>query len=263
MFSGLRHVFLDMDDTIYHGSTLFPTTPPFLDYLKRHGIGHTFLSNNSSYSTVEYVARLQGLGIAARPEEFYISTDYAIDWLSKQYPAPRRIFLLGMASIRSTFEAAGFAIDEARPEIVVIAFDRSLTYEKLCRAAWHLRCGVPGIATHPDCFCPTDQPTWLPDCGSITRCLETATGITVRVLGKPDPDMLRLAAEQHGLRPGQTLMVGDRLGTDIRMGRDAGAHTAWIIAPDSEWGDCSGIVPECRIQNLGELQQHMEKELGK
>lgn len=263
MFAGLKHVFLDMDGTIYRGTTLFPTTTPFLNCLKRYGIGYTFLSNNSSYSTVEYVIRLQRLGIAARPEEFYTSTDYAIDWLKLRNPAPQRIFLLGMASIRSMFEAADFIIDEANPEVVIVAFDRSLTYEKLCRAAWHLHCGVPGVATHPDCFCPTDQATRLPDCGSITRCLEAAAGVTLQVLGKPDPGMLRLAAARRGVRPEQTLMVGDRLGTDIRLGRNAGAHTAWIAATESEWEDCSGVIPDCRIQNLGELQQLLEEELGK
>ena len=76
----VRQVFLDMDDTIYRGTTLFPTTLPFLDFLKRRGIGRTFLSNNSSYGKPEYVTRLCAMGIECSEDDFYISTDYTIDF---------------------------------------------------------------------------------------------------------------------------------------------------------------------------------------
>lgn len=81
---------------------------------------------------------------------------------------------------------------------MIVGFDSLLTYETLCRAAWFLRKGVPGFATHPDAYCPTDRSTWLVDCGAITACLECATGKKLRVLGKPDPGMLREAANRRG-----------------------------------------------------------------
>lgn len=159
--SDIRQVFLDMDGTIYRGSTLFPTTLPFLRYLKERGVGYAFLSNNSSFSTAEYVEKLRRMGIETGPENFYTSTGYTIDHLKKFHPEIRRLFLLGMACIAPEFEAAGFELDDRDPQAVVVAFDRTLTYEKLCRAAWFLRCGVPGFATHPDVFCPTDnRPGW-------------------------------------------------------------------------------------------------------
>ena len=196
----VRHIFLDMDGTIYHGGRLYPTTLPFLRFLAEREIGHTFLSNNSSCSTKQYGEKLHAMGIDASPEEFYISTDYTIDFLKRNHPEIRRIFLLGMACIRPAFEAAGFQLDESAPEAVIVAFDRELVYERLCRAAWFLKQGIPGFATHPDPFCPTDQPTWLPDCGALTACLETATGVRLKVLGKPDPGMLRAAAARRHVR---------------------------------------------------------------
>ena len=253
--SRVRQVFLDMDGTIYKGNHLFPTTVPFLDFLRERGIAWTFLSNNSSYSAAEYASKLKRLGIAAEPEDFYTSTEYAIDYLRHHHPEIRKIFLLGMASIVPAFREAGFAPDDAEPEAVVIAFDRSLTYEKLCRAAYFLRRGVPGFATHPDVFCPTDQETWLVDCGAITKALEVSTGKTLKVLGKPDPGMLRAAAARHGVLPGECLMIGDRLSTDIALGVNAGALTCRILSADSEHTDVPGIVPDYAVRDLGELQE--------
>ena len=253
--SRVRHVFLDMDGTIYKGNHLFPTTVPFLEFLREGGIAYTFLSNNSSVSVEEYASKLKHLGIAAEPGEFYTSTEYAIDYLRRHHPEIRKIFLLGMASIVPAFLEAGFEFDDGNPEAVIAAFDRTLTYDKLCRAAYFLHRGVPGFATHPDVFCPTDQETWLVDCGAITKALEVSTGKTIKVLGKPDPGMLRAAAARHGVHPGECLMIGDRLSTDIALGVNAGALTCRILSADSEHTDVSGIVPDYAVRDLGELQE--------
>lgn len=253
--SDIRHLFLDMDGTIYHGGRLYPTTLPFLRFLANRKIGVTFLSNNSSYSTKQYVEKLCAMGIDAEPEQFYLSTDYTIDYLRKNHPEIRRIFLLGMACMHPAFEAAGFQFDEIEPDAVVVAFDRELVYERLCRAAWFLKQGAPGFATHPDRFCPTDQPTWLPDCGALTACLETATGVRLKVLGKPDPGMLLAAAARKNMPLKACLMVGDRLATDIACGIAAGTLTCRITGPGADLTPAMGINPDYRVNDLGELQQ--------
>ncbi len=253
--SSIRQVFLDMDGTIYHGNTLFPTTIPFLNFLTGRGIHYAFLSNNSSFSTDEYIAKLRRMGIETSEQHFYISTDYSIDYLKRNHPEIRRLYLLGMPCIVPAFEKAGFLIDEEAPQGVVVAFDRSLTYEHLCRAAWFLKQGVPGFATHPDVYCPTDQPTWLPDCGAITACLETATHTKIKVLGKPDPGLLREAAARRNVSMDQVLMVGDRLATDIAVGVNAGAMTCHILQPGADLVTPEGIVPDFQVRDLGELQR--------
>ena len=258
----VRHVFFDMDGTIYHGGVLFPTTIPFLDFLRRRGIGYTFLSNNSSYGHAEYVARLGKFGIAATDGQFYISTDYAIDFFRRFHPELNRLHTLGMPCMDRMLEAAGFRIDREDPQAVVVGFDRRLTYENLCRTAWFLRRGVPGFATHPDVFCPTDQPTWLVDCGAVTACLETATGVKLKVLGKPDPGMLREAAARRDVPVADTLMIGDRLATDIALGLNAGAVTCRINGPGADLAPAPGIVPEYEVRDLGELRKIWEHELG-
>ncbi len=249
----IRQVFLDMDGTIYKGNVLFPTTIPFLDFLKSKGIGYTFLSNNSSRSTAEYMAHMEHFGIPVTADNFYTSTNYAIDYLQQNHPDCRKVYVLGVASLRQSFADAGFILDKEKPDAVVVGFDRELTYERLCRAAYFLRCGIPGFATHPDVFCPTNEPTWLVDCGAITACLEKATNTKIHVLGKPDPGMLRAAAAKKGTPIDQCLMAGDRLSTDIALGQYAGAVTCQIL-PSADFDVPPDIKPDFVLNNLGELQ---------
>ncbi len=259
----IRHVFLDMDGTIYHGGVLFPSTRPFLAFLESLGIGYTFLSNNSSYGHEEYVQRLAAFGIAVSASNFYISTDYAIDYLRKRHPDVRRLYVLGMPCLHRALQEAGYSTLDSSPQAVVVGCDRQLTYDNPCRAAWFLRNGVPGIATHPDVFCPTDQQTWLVDCGAITACLEKATNTRLKVLGKPDPGMLEAAAARKGCTPRQVLMCGDRLSTDIAIGLNAGALTCHVTTPGADLTPPEGIVPDFSVSNLGELQAIWEGMLGR
>lgn len=256
--SRVKQVFLDMDGTIYHGGKLYPTTIPFLKFLKSRGIGYKFLSNNSSFSTTEYVAKLGRLGIEADADEFYISTDYAIDYLKEFHPGVKRLFILGMETIFPAFEAAGFQVVDDDPDAVVVAFDRNLCYERLCRAAYFIKKGLPAFATHPDVFCPTDQETFLVDCGAFIACLETATCCKITVLGKPDPGFLRAAAARCGVTPEETLMAGDRLSTDIRLGINAGAVTCRITGPGADLTPVPGVVADYSVDDLGELQKIWE-----
>src|SRR5204862_4213464 len=132
-------------------------------------------------------------------------------------------------SLCRQFDEAGFQVTWDAPQAVIVGFDTTLTYERLCRAAYWISQGLPFIATHPDLVCPTDEPTVLVDCGSICACLTAATGRRPLVLGKPDPRILLDLAARHQLAPGQLAMVGDRLYTDIAMARAAGALAVLVL----------------------------------
>jgi NagD protein len=234
----IRHVVLDMDGTIYSGKTLFPCTLPFLKTLRDRGIGHTFLTNNSSKSRSDYLLHLRSLGISTAATELYTSTEATISFLQSKHSDVRRLFVLGTSSLRTEMAEAGFAIttddpgDE--PDAVVVGFDTSLVFDRLCRAAYWIKRGKPFIATHPDKICPTDQPTVLVDCGSICAALEQATGRKPNVvLGKPDPSMLSCILERHKLRPDELAMVGDRLYTDMAMARRAGAFGILVLTGET------------------------------
>jgi len=259
----VRHVALDMDGTIYQGGTLFDCTVPFLALLGELGIGYTFLTNNPSKSRADYLGHLNKLGVPATPEQIYTSTQATIEFIHQHHSQVRRLFALGTPSMGQELIAAGFELlpdsPDAEPDAVLVGFDLTLTYPRLCRAAWWLSRGKPWFATNPDLVCPTDQPTVLVDCGSICAALERATGRTpTAVLGKPDPAMLRGILQQHTLQPEQLAMVGDRLYTDIEMARRAGAFGVLVLTGETTREDLAKapsqpdlVVPSLR--ELGEL----------
>lgn len=234
----IRHVALDMDGTIYMGSTVFPFTVPFLEALTRRGIGYSFLTNNPSKGIDEYLARLKRMGIPVTDDNMFSTVAATISYLHHNLPSAKRLFMLGTPSMIQQFEAAGYVAtsDSAddRPDAVVVAFDMTLTYSRLCRAAWWISQGLPYLATNPDRVCPTDQPTVLVDCGSICKCLEHATGRTPdKTLGKPDPTMLEPIKERFGLTNNQIAMVGDRIYTDVQLAHNADALGVLVLSGET------------------------------
>lgn len=234
----IRHVALDMDGTIYMGMSLFPWSKGFLSDLTRMGIGYSFLTNNPSKNISDYLHKLSVLGIEADRGQMYTTALATIDYIRSHYPDARRLFMLGTPSMIAEFEAAGFesATDspDDRPDVLVVAFDMTLEYSRLCRAAWWASQGVPYIATNPDRVCPTDQQVVLVDCGSICKCIEHATGRRPDiVLGKPDPNMLTGIKERHGLESDQIAMCGDRIYTDIAMAHNAGAFGVLVLSGET------------------------------
>lgn len=235
---GIRHVALDMDGTIYMGMSLFDYTKPFLARLKQMGITYSFLTNNPSTSIADYLKKLAGMGIEATADEMYTTALATIDYLKTHLPAAKRLFILGTPSMTSEFVKAGFEVAEDsaddRPDAVVVAFDKTLSYARLCRAAWWIQQGLPYVATNPDRVCPTDEPTILVDCGSICKCLEHATSRQPDItLGKPDPNMLSGIMQRYGLCADEIAMVGDRIYTDVQMAFNAGAFGVLVLSGET------------------------------
>ncbi len=234
----VKHVAFDMDGTIYMGSRLFPYTVDTLRRLRENGIGYSFLTNNPTKSVADYVRKLEGLGIAATEENVYTTSLAAIDYIKTHHPSARRLFLLGTPSMAEQFRKAGFesCADSAddRPDALVVAFDPTLEYSRLCRAAWWASQGLPYIATNPDRVCPTDSPTVLVDCGSLCACIEHATGRRPDItLGKPDPNMLKGIMQRNGLKADEIVMTGDRIYTDTAMACNAGAVGVLVLSGET------------------------------
>ena len=266
----IRHVALDMDGTIYMGMSLFPYTQAFLHGLKEQGIGYSFLTNNPSKSIADYLHKLDTLGIRASRDEMYTTALATIDYIKTHHPAAKRLFLLGTPSMTSEFEAAGFeaAADSAddRPDLLVVAFDTTLTYSRLCRAAWWAAQGIPYIATNPDRVCPTDQPTVLVDCGSLCRAIEHATGRCPDVvIGKPNPGMLQVIRERYGLRPEEIAMCGDRIYTDVQTALNAGSLGVLVLSGETtlETALASDPQPPVTVRDIGVFGELLLRARGK
>lgn len=222
---------LDMDGTIYLGDRLFDGTVDFLHRVRQRGGKYLFVTNNSSRSVSAYIRRLEGMGIASEREDFLTSVDALIWYLRGKYDTTR-IYAFGTRSFRQQLAEAGFSVTdrlEGGIGLLVCGFDTELTFQKLEDACILLGRGVDFVATNPDWVCPTAYGS-VPDCGSVCEMLWRATGRRPRFIGKPQPEMALLAMERYGFRPEQTVLVGDRIYTDIACGVNAGIDTAFVLS---------------------------------
>lgn len=268
---GLRHLALDMDGTLYQGARLFPETLPFVETLKRLGVGFTYLTNNSSRSRVDYVKKLRALGLPAALSQVYTSTHATLDYLRRRYPRARTLLALGTASFRAELRRAGYRLldpDRGRhapptgrqrraqtPDLVLVGFDMELTYDRLCLASYWVAQGKPFLATHPDLICPSDPTTVLVDCGALVQPIVAVTGVQPTAIGKPNPAILRQLARRLKLAPAQVGMVGDRLYTDIAMAQRAGSVSMLVLTGETGAGPARRYRPRPEViaANVGVL----------
>lgn len=223
--------FFDLDGTLYLGNTLFEGVIDLINLLKDRNKKFFFLSNNSSKSTRDYLKRLNKFNLNVSRENIILSQHPTIDYLKTNNF--KKVFLLGTSSLKDEFVQEGFLISEDDPEIIVLAFDQELTYERLEKASYFLqRSDIPYIATHLDNRCPTEK-GYIPDAGGIAALLFKTTEKYPKVFGKPNKEMLLFKLKQLGIAPNDAVIFGDRLYTDIKMGNEAGVTTCCVLSGES------------------------------
>ena len=255
-----RLFLLDMDGTLYLDDALFPGTLPFLRRIREKGGRYLFLTNNSSRGADAYVEKLRLLGIESTPGDFLTSVDALILFLRKGDYQGKALYAAGTESFRSQLRQAGFTVtaDRDEAEVLICGFDTELTFQKLEDACILLNRGVEFLATNPDWVCPTWY-GYVPDCGSVCEMLFRATGRRPKVIGKPQPEMALLAMESTGFPPEETVLVGDRLYTDIACAANAGIDSVLVLSGESSRKDLktSEVQPRWVLQDVAELTENM------
>ena len=166
-----------------------------------------------------------------------------------------RLFVVGTPALENEFRAHGFALDDARPEAVVLGFDTTLTYDKLWKLCDFVRAGLPYLATHPDLNCPTGT-GFMPDAGAMIAFVRASTGRAPdMVVGKPNRMIAEVAARKLGMPLEALCMVGDRLYTDIALGQTAGVATVLVLSGETRREDLAGppFQPDHVFDHLGAL----------
>ena len=243
-----RLFLLDMDGTIYLDNNLFDGTLEFLSEVKARGGRYLFVTNNSSKSTDAYVRKLKSIGIEASEEDFLTSTDATILYIQKKYQG-RRFYSFGTASFTQQLRDAGIdVVTELCDGIdgLVLANDTELDFKKLEDASKLLLTDIIYIATNPDWVCPTAF-GYVPDCGSFAEMLWRATGKRPYFIGKPRPEMLLVAMEKFGYSKEESVMVGDRVYTDIASGYNAGIDTVFVLSGEGTASDAECETPPTYI----------------
>ncbi len=243
-----------MDGTIYLGSRLFPETIPFLKRVKEHGKRYIFFTNNSSRSPETFVKRLNGMGIQASREDIVTSGDVMIHFLKTHRPG-KKVYLLGTPDLRRSFQEAGIPLTEEMPDIVLLGFDTTLTYEKLERACHYIRSGAEFLCTHEDINCPTEY-GFMPDAGAMCALITASTGVAPKFTGKPHAEVLEILEAKTGICRQDMVAVGDRLYTDIALGARNGVSSVLVLSGETTMEDLarSEIRPTVVLPNIGSLE---------
>lgn len=259
--SDKKFFLLDMDGTIYLDNDLFDGALDLLREVRARGGRYLFVTNNSSKSRADYVKKLVSIGIKDTTEEdFFTSTDATILYLQQKYRG-RRFYSLGTRSFTKQLLDAGLdVVTELSDDIfgLIISNDNELDFKKLTDACILLGRDVRYIATNPDWVCPTSF-GYVPDCGSIAEMLWRATGKRPHFIGKPRPEMLTLSMEKFGYTAEESVMIGDRVYTDIASGYNAGVDTVFVLSGEGTMRDAeeSDTPPTYIMKNIREVYNNI------
>lgn len=249
-----------MDGTIYRGERALPGAVDVVRTLRARGRQVLFISNKPLEPRTAYAAKLTRLGIPTEPDDVLTSAVVLARYLQREMPNAR-LFVIGEPPLLKEMQEAGFRLSDepAEIDVVVAAFDRTFDYAKWNTAFQAIRRGARFVATNADRTCPVEGGE-IPDCAGIIAALEVSTGKKVElVAGKPSQLMIQAGLERMGLPAEQVLMVGDRLETDMLMGRRAGTATALVltgVTRRSQLED-SEIQPDYVLENVGQLLDYI------
>ena len=264
LLQSMKLFLFDMDGTLYLGNQLYPFTIELLNTIKANGGKYLFMTNNSSKSVLDYVKKLEKLGIQATREEFMTSSQATAFYLHKHHEG-QRLYVCGTESLKEELRSEGFTVTTNLDEVdcIVMGFDTELTFQKLHDVSYLLltRPELPYIATNPDLVCPTEFGS-VPDCGSVCIGIKNATGREPIVIGKPSPLMPQLAMEKLDIAKEETCVVGDRIYTDVKSGLNAGITGILVLSGETtrEILEASEEKPHLVLENAGQildaLKQH-------
>lgn len=249
---------LDMDGTFYLSENIIPGSLEFLDKVTATGRKWMFFTNNSSRDKQRYIEKLARMNCHITEKDVMTSGDITTAFLNNHRQG-KSVYLVGTPVLEESFRKAGIDLHQDvndKADIVVIAFDLTLTYEKLEHACTLIRNGAEYIATHPDINCPTAD-GFIPDCGAFIAAINLSTGKKPRILGKPYTETADMIAEVSGISKEHICFVGDRLYTDVACGVNNGCHGILVLSGESDMQTVaeSEVKPDLifdRIFNIGE-----------
>lgn len=245
----VRGLVLDLDGVLWRGDQILPGVAPLFTWLHERAVPFCLGSNNATLTIDRVNTRLADTGVAFEPKHLVTSADAAAGYLRRTFAVPPPVFVIGEGVLRQAIAGAGCALVDRseKAKVVVVGMDRDLTWAKLVEAGLAIAAGAPFIGTNPDRTFPTERGIG-PGNGAILAALETATGRSPIIVGKPEADIFLEATRRLGVPPGETLVVGDRLETDIIGGRRAGMQTALVL---------TGVTSSAELRHRSEKPDHL------
>lgn len=258
VISSKKLYIFDMDGTIYLGGSVFESAVKFIDSLRKSGKKILFFTNNASHSPDFYLDKLSKLGFSPSKEEVLTSGNVTIEFLKRHRPG-KSVYLVATPELEMQFEDAGINLvagDAEKCDIVVTSFDTTMTYAKMERACRFIRNGSEFFSTHPDFNCPTEN-GFIPDSGAIAAFVTASTGVAPTFFGKPYSETAEMIAEVTGIPKSDMCIFGDRLYTDIALGKKHGITAVLVLSGETKSEDLASAAdadrPDYVYSDLGEV----------
>ena len=229
----IKALILDMDGVIWKSDMPIGHLPKLFDRIRVRGLKYVFATNNSTKTSEQYVARLKEVGVEAEPWQVVTSSQGAAHAIAQKFPRGSKVFMIGEDGLRLPLEEKGFEVisleDATQAQVVVMGFDRGISFSKASEATLLIRNGIPFYATNLDKTFPTPRGQ-IPGAGAWVSVITTATNVQPTVAGKPFPFLMDLSLERLGTKKEETLVVGDKLETDIAAGQAVGCPVALVLS---------------------------------
>lgn len=244
----------DMDGVIYRGKNMIPGAKEFVEKMKKNGNKFIFLTNNSEETPIDLKRKLENMGFAGLEEENFITSAMATATFLKNQKPGGTVYVIGGGGLSNELYKAGFSISENNPDYVVVGKTKSFNFEMIRKAVNLINKGAKFIGTNPDVVDPVEGGI-EPACGSLLASIEIATGKKPFVVGKPNAIMMTIAKKKLGVHSDDTIMIGDRMDTDIIGGLEAGMKTCLVLSGVSTAETLKEYPykPDYIVNNVGEL----------
>jgi HAD superfamily hydrolase (TIGR01457 family) len=258
-FDDVKCFILDLDGTIYRGDKKIEGVDEFFQAIKGHGIDYVFLTNDSSKDSTRIKKKLDTLDCFIDEDKILTSGAATVLYIKNIKPNGK-VYMVGTPSLEEEFLNNDLKIVddiEEIPDFVVVGLDKTLTFNKVCKACHYLFKGAKYIATHPDMTCPIENGERIPDIGAILKMIEITTGLYPLVVGKPEKYVVDVLLKEYNLKKEDIVIVGDRLTTDIKAGINSGIKTILVLSGDTdeELYNKSNIKADYVYKSLKEIAQ--------
>lgn len=251
----IKGLIVDLDGSVYIGDKPIEGAPEAIEELRRRGIKVLFLTNNATKTPQEYLQKLESMGIRVALQEILTSSVIAASYIKRVY-GPSKIYVVGTKALEDVLRSYGHEVVDSKSDVVVAGLDFNFDYQKLSRALREIRRGAKFIATNVDATIPVEGDV-MPGAGSIVKAIEVASGVKPKVVGKPSRIAIKESLRRLRLRPEEVLVVGDRLETDIKMGKRFNCLTALVLTGVTKDVDFSTLPemlrPHFIVKSLADL----------
>ncbi len=231
--SHIKALIIDMDGVVWRSDTPIGDLASIFKRVGERGLKFVFATNNSTKTSEQYAERLAQFGVEVAPWQVVTSSQGAAHAVAQKFPRGTKVFMIGEDGIREPLEEKGFKIvsveDATRAQVVVMGIDREINFQKISEATLLVRSGIPFYVTNMDRTFPTPRGE-IPGSGAWVSIITTATDVQPIVAGKPFPFLMELSLEKLGAKREETLVVGDRLETDIAAGQAVGCPCALVLS---------------------------------